>query len=225
MSYTATYQGTEETNRVLRNTFGLVALSLIPTILGSWLGMAIGIPYLMAGSPLISSLVFLAIMFGILFAIHAARNTAAAIPLMLGFTGLMGMWLSGLLSVALGREGGFELIATAGLGTAAVVTGCSMYAARTTRDFSGIGGFLFGSVLALIVVSLANIFFQLPLLSILISVAAIVIFSALMVFDVQRVVKGGETNYVLAATSIYLNIYNIFSSLLQLLLAFYGNDD
>lgn len=218
-------QSTAETNRVLRNTFGLVALSLLPTVLGSWFGMVIGVPAIMTSSPIIASLVFLAVMFGALFGISALRNSAAAIPAMLGFTFLMGMWLSGLLSVALGREGGFELTATAGLGTAAVVAGCSMYAMTTKRDFTKMGGFLFGSVIALIVVSLANIFFQLPLLSIIISVAAIGIFSLFMVFDVQRVVQGGETNYVMAAVSIYLNIYNIFSSILQLLLAFTSSDD
>ena len=218
-------QPAAETNRVLRNTFGLLALSLLPTIAGSWLGMAIGIPALVASSPIISSLVFLAVTFGVLFGINGVRTSAAAVPLMLGFTFLMGMWLSALLSVALGREGGFELITTAGLGTAGVVTGCSLYATRTKRDFSKMGGFLFGSVIALIVVGLANAFFQLPLLSIILSIAAIVVFSLFMVFDVQRVVQGGETNYVMAAVSIYLNIYNIFSALLQLLLAFSGSDD
>ena len=217
-------QSTAETNRVLRNTFGLVALSMLPTVVGAWIGMAIGIPALMASSPLIASLVFLAMMFGALFGINALRNSAAAIPAMLGFTFLMGMWLSGLLSVVLGREGGFELIATAGLGTAAVVAGCSMYATRTKRDFTKMGGFLTGSVIALIVIGLANIFFQMPLISIAISAVAIVIFSLFMIFDVQRVVQGGETNYVLAAVSIYLNIYNIFSSLLQLLTIFSGDD-
>lgn len=218
-------QSTAETNRVLSNTFGLVALSILPTVVGSWLGMAVGLPAIMAASPIITSLVFLAVMFGALFGISALRNSAAAIPAMLGFTFLMGMWLSGLLSIALGREGGFELIATAGLGTAAVVAGCSMYAMRTRRDFSKMGGFLVGSVIALIVIGLANIFFQLPALSIALSAAAVVIFSLFMIFDVQRVVQGGETNYVMAATSIYLNIYNIFSALLQLLLHFTSSDD
>lgn len=217
-------QPTAETNRVLRNTFLLLAVSLLPTVIGAGAGLALGLPALMLAHPIISSLVFLAVMFGVLFGINAVRSSASAVPLMLGFTFLMGMWLSGLLSLALGREGGFELIATAGLGTAAVVGGCSLYALRTKRDFSNLGGFLFGSVIALIVVSLANAFFQLPLLSIIISVAAIVIFSLFMIFDVQRVVQGGETNYVLAAVSIYLNIYNIFSALLQLLLAFSSDD-
>lgn len=217
-------QPTAETNRVLRNTFLLLAVSLLPTVIGAGAGLALGLPALMLAHPIISSLVFLAVMFGVLFGINAVRSSASAVPLMLGFTFLMGMWLSGLLSLALGREGGFELIATAGLGTAAVVGGCSLYALRTKRDFSNLGGFLFGSVIALIVVSLANVFFQLPLLSIIISVAAIVIFSLFMIFDVQRVVQGGETNYVLAAVSIYLNIYNIFSALLQLLLAFSSDD-
>lgn len=217
-------RGTAETNKVLRNTFALLALSLLPTVGGAWLGMTLGVPVAMAASPLVSSLIFLAVMFGVLFGINVVRNSAAAVPLMLGFTGLMGMWLSGLLSAVLSMSNGVELISMAGLGTAAVVAGCSIYATTTKRDFSGMGGFLFGSVIALIVVGLANIFFQLPLLSIILSIAAVIIFSAFMVFDVQRVVNGGETNYVLAATSIYLNIYNIFSSLLQLLAIFSGDD-
>jgi modulator of FtsH protease len=186
--------------------------------------MAVGLPAIMAASPLISSLVFLGVMFAVLFALNANRNSASAVPMMLGFTLLMGMWASGLLSVILGRENGFELIATAGLGTAAVVACCSMYAMQTKRDFSKMGGFLFGSVIALVVVSLANIFFQMPLVSIVISLAAIVIFSMFMVFDVQRVVQGGETNYVMAATSIYLNIFNIFMSIVQLL-GIFGSDE
>lgn len=221
----ATLQSTADTNRVLKNTFGLLALMLLPTILGAWIGLAVGVPALIASSPIISSLVFLAAMFGVLFMINTLRDSSAAVPAALGFTFLMGMWLSAILSVALGRENGFELIATAALGTSAVVFGCSMYAMRTKRDFSKMGGFLFGSLIALIVVSLANVFFQLPLLSIVISFVAIGLFSLFMVFDVQRVVQGGETNYVLAAVSIFLNVYNIFSSILQLLLIFTNSDD
>jgi modulator of FtsH protease len=159
-------------------------------------------------------------MFGMLFLIHVNSDSFVGVVMMLAFTFLLGMWLSGILSVALAMANGWQMIATAALGTSGVVFGCSVYAMTTKRDFSGIGGFLLGSVIALIVISLANIFFQMPMLSILISIAAVVIFSLFMVFDVQRVVNGGETNYVVAATSIYLNIYNIFSSLLQLLLAF-----
>lgn len=218
------YRGSVESNRVLRNTFGLLALSLIPTIFGSLLGFAIGVPAIMASSPLISSLVFLAVTFGLLFVISANRDSSLGVVSMLGFTFLMGMWLSGILNSVLGLANGHEIIAMAGLGTIAVTAGCSMYAMTTKRDFSGIGGFLFGSLIALIVISLANIFFQLPLLSLLISIVAVVLFSAFMVFDVQRVVSGGETNYVMAATSIYLNIYNIFSSLLNIF-GFFSSDD
>jgi FtsH-binding integral membrane protein len=225
MMQVVSLQPTAETNRVLRNTFGLVGLSLIPTVIGAWAAATLGVPALITGSPLVASLVFLAVMFGMLFGINATRNSAAAVPLMLGFTFMMGMWLSGLLSFALARSDGWELIALAGLGTAGVAGGCTLYATTTKRDFTKMGGFLMGSVIALIVVSLANIFFQLPLLSVAISAAAIVLFSLFMVFDVQRVVQGGETNYVLAAVSIYLNIYNIFSSLLQLLMAFNSSDD
>jgi modulator of FtsH protease len=215
---------TADTNKVLRNAFALLAISMLPTIGGAWIGTVIGVPALMATSPLLSSLLFIAVMFGVLFGINALRNSGAAVLLMLGFTGLIGMWLSGLLSAVLSMSNGSELVSMAGLGTAAVVAGCSIFAMNTKRDFSGIGGFLFGSVIALIVIGLTNIFFQLPLLSITLSIAAVIIFSAFMVFDVQRVVNGGETNYVLAATSIYLNIYNIFSSILQLLSIFSSDD-
>lgn len=224
MSATLTLQAATS-NKVLRNTFALLALSLLPTALGAWLGMAMGIPALMAGSPLIYSLGFLAISFGLLFAISATRTSALSIALVGVFTLVMGMALSGILSVALGMANGIDIVTMAALGTAAVVAGCSVYATRTTRDFTSIGGFLFGSVIALIVVSLLNIFLQLSFLSILLSIAAIVIFSAFMVFDVQRIVKGGETNYVMATVSIYLNIYNIFSSMLHLLTAFSLSDE
>lgn len=222
--YATSYRGTAESNKVLRNTFGLLAVSLIPTIFGSLLGFAIGIPALMAGSPLISSLVFLAVTFGLLFVINANRDSGVGVVSMLGFTFLMGMWLSGILNSVLGLANGQNIIAMAGLGTIAVTGGCSIYAMTTKRDFSGIGGFLIGSLIALIVISLANIFFQLPLLSLLISIVAVVLFSAFMVFDVQRVVNGGETNYVMAATSIYLNIYNIFTALLNIF-GFLSGDD
>lgn len=211
-------------NRVARNAFGLLAISMIPTVLGTWAGAAIGLPALMAASPLVASLVFLGLMLAVLFGLNALRDSGAAIPVMLFFTFLLGAWLSGILTAVLSVANGASIITTAAFGTAAITTGCAWYANTTKRDFTAMGGFLFGSVIALIVVSLANIFFQMPLISILISAAAIVIFSLFMVFDVQRIIKGGETNYVLAAVSIYLNIYNIFSSLLQLLLAFDSSD-
>ena len=222
MFYATSQNSAARENPVLRNAFGLLALSMIPTAVGAAFAMSLGIPAMMMASPLIASLVFLAVMFGMLFMISANSDSTLGVVFMLMFTFLAGMWLSGILSVALAMTNGWQMIMTAALGTAGVVTGCSIYAMNTKRDFSSMGGFLFGSVIALIVVSLANIFFQMPLLSILISIAAIVIFSLFMVFDVQRVVRGGETNYVMAATSIYLNIYNIFSSLLNLLMSFGG---
>jgi FtsH-binding integral membrane protein len=143
---------------------------------------------------------------------------------MLFFTGVMGLMLSNILSVVLGRADGWQLIALAAMGTGAVVFGCAAYATTTKRDFSAAGGTLFGLLIALVVVSLANLFFQIPILGVILSFIAIILFSAFMVFDVQRVVNGGETNYILAATSIYLNIYNIFSSILNLLQVFSSDD-
>lgn len=212
-------------NRVLRNTFGLLGLTMIPTALGAYLGMALGLPAVLMASPFISAILFLAISFGLLFAINAAKNSPLSVPLVGVFTLFMGAWLSTLLTAALGLSNGVGLIAMAALGTAAVTWGCSVYAMSTKRDFSGIGGYLFGSVIGLIAVSLLNIWLQIPLLGLIISILALLIFSAFLVFDVQRVVRGGETNYVLATVSIYINIYNIFSSLLQILMSFAGNND
>ena len=212
-------------NRVARNAFLLIAISMIPTVIGTWVGMAMGIPAMVASSPLMFTLAYLVISFGLLFSINGTARSAAAIPLTFLFTGFMGLALSSIVSVALSRTDGISLIVMAALGTAAITIGCASYAATTKRDFSGIGGFLVGSVIALIVAAVANIWLQLSVLSLIISAVAIVVFSAFLVFDVQRVIKGGETNYVLAAVSIYLNIYNIFSSILNLILMFTGSDE
>lgn len=214
-----------QSSKVLRNTFLLLGLTLIPTAIGAYLGMSLGLSSIVAGSPLLSSLGLLAIMFVLLFAINTTKDSAISIPIVGVFTLIMGAWLSLLLTAALGLTNGVELITMAALGTVAVTWGCSVYALRTDRDFSGIGGYLFGSVIGLIVISLLNIWLQLPVLGLIIAAVSLLVFSAFMVFDVQRVVQGGETNYVLATVSIYINIYNIFSSLLQLLMAFWGNED
>jgi modulator of FtsH protease len=224
MSATLSYQGTEATNKVFRNTFILLATTLIPTVLGTFLALSLGLPAAMASSPWLFFLGFLGVSFVMFMAIHATARSFAAIPLLWAFAGLMGAVLSGVVSVALKRADGAQLVALAAIGTAAVMVGCSLYAMTTKRDFSSMGGFLFGSLLAVIAVSLLNVaVFQLPILATVIACVTLVLFSAYMIYDVQQIVNGGETNYVLATVGVYLNMVNIFSSLLQIFMA--GDDD
>ncbi|NUT15587.1 MAG: Bax inhibitor-1/YccA family protein [Cupriavidus sp.] len=209
-------------NRVLRNTYWLLALSMIPTVLGAWIGVATGFSF-MAGSPGLSLILFLAIAFGFFFAIEKTKNSSMGVVLLLAFTFFMGLMLSRLISVTLLFSNGPALIMYAFGGTAAVFGAMASIATVSKRDFSGLGKFLFVGVILLILASVANIWLQLPALMITVSVIAIGIFSAYILFDVQRVVNGGETNYITATLAIYLDVYNVFANLLALLGIFGGN--
>jgi modulator of FtsH protease len=209
-------------NRVLRNTYWLLALSMIPTVLGAWIGVATGFSF-MAGSPGLSLILFLAIAFGFFFAIEKTKNSSMGVVLLLAFTFFMGLMLSRLISVTLQFSNGPALIMYAFGGTAAVFGAMASIATVSKRDFSGLGKFLFVGVILLILASVANIWLQLPALMITVSVIAIGIFSAYILFDVQRVVNGGETNYITATLAIYLDVYNVFANLLALLGIFGGN--
>jgi modulator of FtsH protease len=222
--YATSFRGTAETNKVLRNTFLLLALTMIPTVFGSWAGFEMGLPAMMAESPWISLFGFLAVAMVLLFAIHATAASALAIPILGVFTFVMGANMSGILSAVLSLSNGADIIALAFMGTIGILIGCSGYAMTTKRDFSSLGGFLFGSLIALIVFGLANMFFQLSWLALVLAFVALVLFSVYLVYDVQRVVNGGETNYILATTSIYLNLVNIFVSLLQIFGVLSGDD-
>ncbi|MCO4862489.1 Bax inhibitor-1/YccA family protein [Cupriavidus sp. WGlv3] len=209
-------------NRVLRNTYWLLALSMIPTVLGAWIGVATGFSF-MTGSPGLSLILFLAIAFGFFFAIEKTKNSSMGVVLLLAFTFFMGLMLSRLISVTLSFSNGPALIMYAFGGTAAVFGAMASIATVSKRDFSGLGKFLFVGVILLILASVANIWLQLPALMITVSVIAIGIFSAYILFDVQRVVNGGETNYITATLAIYLDVYNVFANLLALLGIFGGN--
>ena len=217
-------RGTAQTNKVLRNTFILLATTLIPTIFGVWGGIALGVPEMMASSPWLSLGAFLLVAFVLIFGISAMANSAMAIPVLYLFTLVMGGSLSGIVSIALGKANGVGLLTAAFAGTAAILVGCGTYAATTKRDFSSMGGFLFGALLAVIVVGISNMFFQIGLLSLILAVVTLVLFSLYLVYDVQQVVNGGESNYILATVAIYLGMVNIFSSLLQILLSLGGDD-
>jgi modulator of FtsH protease len=211
-------------NRVLRNTYALLALSMIPTVLGAWIGVRSGFSFF-AGSPFIGFMVFLAVAFGFFFAIDRYKNSGIGVALLLGFTFFMGLMLSRLLGHVLGYANGAQLIMTAFGGTAAIFAAMATVATVAKRDFTGMSRFLFVGVLLLIVAALANIWLQMPALTLTVSVLAIAIFSAFILVDLQRVVQGGETNYVTATLGVYLSVYNVFSNLLAILGIFGGDRD
>ena len=211
-------------NRVLRNTYMLLALSLLPTILGAWLGVQMKFTFL-AGNPAIGFIAFLAIAFGFFYAIEKTKNTGWGVALLLGFTFFMGLMLSRLLGAVLGLSNGVSLIALAFGGTAAVFVTMATLASTIKRDLAPMGKFLFVGMIMLLVAGFANIFLQIPGLMIAFSLIAIGIFSAYMLYDINRVVTGGETNYVSATLAIYLDVYNVFANLLALLGITGGSSD
>ena len=210
-------------NRVLRNTYWLLAASMVPTVLGAWVGMQFGFSWF-AGSPLIGVLLFLGIAFGFFYAIEKTKHSVTGVYLLLGFTFFMGLMLSRLIGIAVGMSNGVQLIGVAGAGTAAVFFGMASIASTTKRDLSNMGKFLMIGVILLIVASIANIWLQMPALMLTISTLAIAIFSLFLLYDLNRIVTGGETNYISATLSVYLSVYNIFSNLLVLLMSLFGGN-
>ena len=204
-------------NRVLRNTYLLLAISLVPTILGAWIGVQLHFQLVSAAHPALGFIAFLAIAFAFFYGIEKTKNSGMGVVLLLGFTFFMGLMLSRLLAMVLGLANGWNLIALAFGGTAIVFAAMAAVATSTKRDLSGMGKFLFIGVVMLLVAGFANIFLQLPGLTIAFSLIAIAIFSAFMMYDVNRIVTGGETNYITATLALYLDIYNVFVNLLALL--------
>ncbi|MBH1986074.1 MAG: Bax inhibitor-1/YccA family protein [Burkholderiales bacterium] len=210
--------------RVLRNTYALLALSMIPTVLGAWVGVSFGFS-LFAGSPLISAIAFMAIAFGFFYAIEKFKHSGVGVLLLLGFTFFMGLMLSRLLGFVLGLSNGSQLIGMAFGGTAVIFAAMATLSSTIKRDISGMGKWLFVGALVLIVASLANIWLQMPALMLAISAMAVLIFSAFILYDLKRILDGGETNYVTATLSVYLSVYNVFTALLQLFTGLGGSDD
>jgi modulator of FtsH protease len=212
---------TEQRNRVLRNTYWLLALSMVPTVLGAWIGVTTGLVNSMGVG--MSAVVFLVGAFGFMFAIEKTKESSTGVFMLLGFTFFMGLMLSRLLSVILGFSNGPTLIMTAFGGTAVVFGAMATLATVIKRDLSSMGKFLFVGAVMLLVAMLINLFVQSTALMLALSVIAIGIFSAFMLFDMKRVIDGGETNYISATLAIYLDLYNVFQSLLAILGVVGGN--
>ncbi|MFY9347834.1 MAG: Bax inhibitor-1/YccA family protein [Orrella sp.] len=212
-------------NQVLRNTYWLLALSLIPTVIGSAVGLYSGLNQIMATSPGMTTIIFLAGAFGLMFAVEKNKNSSLGVGLLMLFTFFMGIMLSRLLGFVLGMGNGAQLVMVAFGGTAAVFATMATLAGTIKRDLSGMQRWLFIGAVVILLAALANIFLQLPALMLTVSVLAVGIFSAFMLVDLQRVINGGETNYISATLSIYLSVYNVFANLLMLLGIFGGDRD
>ena len=205
------------TNKVLRNTYMLLAMTLVFSAMTAGVSMALGLGQ---GAALILMLVG----FGLLFVVNRLADSAKGLPAIFAFTGVMGASLGPMLSYYLAMPGGPALVFQALAGTAVVFFGLSAYALTTRKDFSFMGGFLMVGLIVVLVAMLANIFLGIPALSLTISAAVVMIMSGLILFDTSRIINGGETNYIRATVALYLDIYNLFIHLLHLLTALGGDD-
>ncbi len=205
------------TNKVLKNTYLLLGMTLLFSAVTAGISMAMGLPH---GAALILTLVG----FGLLFVVNRMADTSKGLLAIFAFTGVMGASLGPMLNYYLSMPGGPALVMQALGGTGLVFFGLSAYALTTRKDFSYMGGFLMVGLLVAIVAMIANIFLNIPALSLTISAAVVMIMSGLILFDTSRIINGGETNYIRATVALYLDIYNLFIHLLHLLTALGGDD-
>jgi len=213
-----------EQHKVLRNTYMMLAMTMIPTVIGAFIGTSINFSF-MAEHPIMGSLLMFGAMMGLLFAVTALRNSVWGIVALLAFTFVAGVFLGPILQAALHLKNGAQLVGMAAGGTGLIFFSLASYATVTKKDFDFMGKFLFIGLIMLVIASLANLFFQVPVMSLVISAIAVLIFSAYILYDVSQIINGGETNYVMATMGLYLDIYNIFVNLLSLLMAFSGERD
>ena len=214
----------QSANRVLRNTYMLLALTMVPTVAGALLGVQMQFSF-MAGSPFIAFALFLGISFAFFYGIEKNKNNGLGVALLLGFTFFMGLMLSRILQVALGFSNGGSMIALAAGGTGAIFATMAGIASVSKRDFTNMGKFLTVGLVVVLLAVVANIFLQMPVLHLVISAAVVLLFSGYILYDISNIVRGGETNYVTATLAVYLDVYNVFTSLLNLIMAFGGDRD
>ena len=214
----------QSANRVLRNTYMLLALTMVPTVAGALLGVQMQFSF-MAGSPFIAFALFLGISFAFFYGIEKNKNNGLGVALLLGFTFFMGLMLSRILQAALGFSNGGSMIALAAGGTGAIFATMAGIASVSKRDFTNMGKFLTVGLVVVLLAVVANIFLQMPVLHLVISAAVVLLFSGYILYDISNIVRGGETNYVTATLAVYLDVYNVFTSLLNLMMAFGGDRD
>jgi len=210
-------------NKVLRNTYLLLALTMVPTVIGAYIGIGTG--GIIMKHPILSFFVMLGAVIGLQYAIAANRNNGLGVVLLLAMTFILGWWLGPLLAVALSLKNGSQLIGMAAVGTGAIFFVMAAIATTTKRDFSFMGKFLFIGMIVALLAIVANMFLQIPALALTISAVIVVVFSLFLLHDISRIVTGGETNYIMATTGVYMSLFNIFANLLHLLMALGGERD
>ena len=215
--------GAEQGRKVLRNTYLLLALTMVPTVIGAMIGMATG--GVILAHPVISTFAMLGGVIGLQVGIAANRNSGIGVALLLLMTGLLGWWIGPMLNFALALKNGVQLVGYAAVGTAVIFFAMGAIASTTKRDFGFMGKFLFVGMIALLIAMIANMFLQIPALALTISTLVIVVFSLFLLYDLNRIIRGGETNYIMATTGVYMSLFNIFANLLQLLMALSGERD
>jgi modulator of FtsH protease len=211
-------------HRVLRNTYWLLAISLVPTAIGAAIGTNIDLGF-MRTSPMLSFFAVLAIFYGWIYAIERNRNSSLGVALLLGFTLFLGLLLGPLFQRILGFSNGVQLVMMATGGTAAVFFVMAGIATTTKRDLSRLGSFLTVGAIVIMLAVVANVFFQNMTAYLVILAGFVLLSSMIILWQVNNIVRGGETNYVSATLTLYVSIYNLFSALLQLLGIFGGNRD
>jgi modulator of FtsH protease len=214
---TAGIESALSTNKVLKNTYMLLGMTLLFSAATAGVSMAMGLSHGMA-------LILMLVGFGLLFWVNRVADTSKGLVAIFAFTGVMGASIGPMLNHYLAMPGGPALVMQALGGTAVVFFGLSAYALTTRKDFSFMGGFLMVGLLVAVVAMIANIFLAIPALSLTISAAVVMIMSGLILFDTSRIINGGETNYIRATVSLYLSIYNLFIHMLHLLTALGGDD-
>jgi modulator of FtsH protease len=212
-------------NKVLRNTYALLGLTMLPTVLGAMVGISIDFSFLFSASPIVAFIGIFAAVFGMSWLVAKNANNAAGVWLLFGFTFIMGLLLGPILQMALGFSNGAQLIGLAAGGTAASFLTLSAVASNSKRNFSNLGKFITIGFVLIVLAILANFFFKIPALSLTISAGIILLMSAFILYEINQIVRGGQTNYVLATLSIYISLHNMFTSLLHLLMVFMGGDD
>lgn len=211
-------------HKVLRNTYMLLGASLVPTAIGAAVGTNLDLSFMRA-NPIVSFIAVIAIFYGWIFAIEKNRDSGLGVGLLLGFTAFMGLLLGPLLKSVLGLSNGVQLVMMAAGGTAAVFFGLAGVASTTKRDFSGMANFLFVGTIVIMLAVVVNLFLQSPVMMLALLGGFIILSSMIILWQVNSIVRGGETNYVSATLTLYISVYNLFSSLLQLLGIFGGDRD
>jgi modulator of FtsH protease len=204
-------------NRVLRNTYALLALTLLFSAGVAGVSVAMSLP-----AP--GMIITLVVYFGLLFAIHKLQNSAGALPAVFALTGFMGYTLGPLLSHTLALPGGGQIVTMALGATGVTFLALSAYVLTTKRDFSFMGGFLFAGMIIALLAGIGAVFLQMPMLGLVVSAMVALLSAGLILFETSRIVSGGETNYVLATVSLYVSVFNLFTSLLHIF-GFAGSDD